>query len=271
MSSTSVSRGRKSGEVRPDQNGGKSGSEPTALEFLLSVCLDCGTPLPAKLLELARLDLMLLTDRPLRYGTCLQLAIFSDLISAVTQNRAMVHWCRPHLRGWQIGAFLTQPLPERLTNFLWHDLRTSLRYDCNWKAWIRWETSGQVESVRIQNYSIGGFRMLTQQTDCPVGSFSLFGSTGTREKAVLNGRVEWHRQSESGWQVGCLIQGQRGRDLPRMFGNLAAVHAESQDIADEEWQKMPVLNRWDIGVQDRFPAPDSPIRDVVDESVILYD
>ena len=84
-------------------------------DISVSVCLETGTPIPAHLVEVARLDLMILTDRPLRYGTTVQLALFSDLVSSVTQTHGIVHWCRPHQHGWQIGIFMTMPLPDRLT------------------------------------------------------------------------------------------------------------------------------------------------------------
>lgn len=198
-------------------------------EISVSACLDCGTPLPARLLDLARSDLLLLTDRPLRFGTPLQLAIFSDLCSAVTQNRAIVHWCRPSAKGWQIGAFLTQTLPDRLTACEWSDLRGTLRYDCNWKAWIHWEGTGQLESVRILNYSISGLRLNSERAVPLRSVFSLFGSAGFRDRAVLQGQVHWCRSSEDVFELGCIIHGQRGRDLPKMFGNLNAVHVDSAE------------------------------------------
>lgn len=172
---------------------------------------------------------MILTDRPLRYGTPVQLALFSDLISAVTQNGGVVHWCRTHQHGWQIGIFLTMPLPNRLTEREWSDLRASLRYDCNWKAWVHWEHDGQLEPVWISNYSVGGLCMTTTRA-LPAGSkFSLFGAAGANGRAVLNGEIQWTRETEDGVATGCLIHGKRGRDLPRMFGKLDAVHVSAAE------------------------------------------
>ncbi len=193
-------------------------------EISVSVCLDCGTPIPARLEELARMDLMLLTDRPLRFGTSIQLAIFSDLVSAVTYNRAVVHWSRPHSCGWQIGAFLTQPLPDRLIEQSWNDLRTALRYDCNWKGWLLLETGGELEPVRILQYSISGLCMRTE-TMIPVNSrFSLFGTSATCGPAVISGQIDWCRTVEESIQAGGIIHGQKGRDLPRLFESMPAVH-----------------------------------------------
>jgi len=202
----------------------RSASRIQQPEISVSVCLDCGIPVPARLVELTRQDLMMLTDRPLRYGTNLQLALFGNLMTTVTQNRALVHWCRPNQHGWQIGAFLTMPLPNRLTEREWSDLRNSLRYECNWRAWVLWDGDGKLEPVRITNYSVGGISLDTKRI-VPHGSkFTLFGSNGAKDRSALNGEVQWTRQNSDGVQLGCHIHGQRGRDLPKMFGNLDSVH-----------------------------------------------
>lgn len=209
----------------------KTGSSPARAsqpEICLSACLEGGIPLPVQLLELARMDLTFLTDRPLRFGTPIQIAIFSDFISAVAQNKAFVHWCRPHARGWQVGAFLTQPLPDRLISHEWNDLRSTLRYDCSWKAWALWGESGALESVQILNYSITGLRLVKDTAVLPEMEFSLFGSAGRRDRAVVKGKVQWCRPGENSFQVGASINGQQGRELPRIFGNLDAVHVDSR-------------------------------------------
>ncbi len=198
-------------------------------EISVSACLDCGAPVPARLVELTRQDVMILTDRPLRYGTNLQLALFGNLMTTATQNRGLVHWCRPSQQGWQIGAFLTMPLPNRLTEREWSDLRNSLRYECNWRAWVLWDGDGKLEPVWITNYSIGGICLDTKRV-VPHGSkFTLFGSNGKKDRSALNGEVNWTRQNADGVQVGCHINGQRGRDLPKMFGNLDFVHCTPDD------------------------------------------
>ena len=212
--------------VSVSNKSGQSSARASQTEIFLSACLEGGIPLPAHLLELARMDLTFLTDRPLRFGTPIQIAIFSDFVSSVAQNKAFVHWCRPHARGWQVGAYLTQPLPDRLTSHEWNDLRSTLRYDCSWKAWALWGDSGVLESVQIQNYSITGLR-LVKETSVPIDAeFSLFSSAGRRDREVIKGRVQWCRPAENCFNVGALIHGQRGRDLPRIFGNLEAVHVD---------------------------------------------
>lgn len=198
-------------------------------DIAVSVCLDCGTPIPARLVELTRADLMITTDRPLRYGTPVQLALFGDLVSTVTQNRGVVHWCRPYQNGWQIGVFLMMPLPNRLTEREWSDLRSSLRYECNWKAWIRWDGDEDMEPTWIANYSVSGVCLKADRTVEQGSKFTLFGSGGAKDRAALNGNVQWTRQNSDGLLIGCLIHGQGGRELPRMFGNLDAVHVATED------------------------------------------
>jgi len=226
-------------------------------EIYISVCLDCGTPIPARLVELARMDMMMMTDRPLRFGTQLQVAMYSDLISAVTQNRAVVHWCHPQQQGWQVGAFLSQPLPDRLTENTWHDLRNNLRYDSNWRAWVLFDGCGTLESVRILNYSINGLRLAATGRRQLSGGFSLFTSSGGRDSALLDGQVQWCREADGMTQMGCLIHGQRGRELPRMFGRLDAIH-----ISDTEDQKGGAgesieTQRCEMSLQERFLTRDA--------------
>lgn len=223
-----------------------------APEIYISVCLDCGTPIPARLIELARMDLMMLTDRPLRFGTQLQIAMYSDLISAVTQNRATVHWCHPQQSGWQVGAFLSQPLPDRLTENTWHDLRNNLRYDANWRAFVLFDGCGSLERVRILNYSINGLRLSVPGRRNLTGGFSLFTSSAGREGALLNGQVQWCREVDGSTQIGCMIHGQRGRDLPKMFGRLDAIHvADSGDQTNASGESIETL-RCEMSLQERF-------------------
>ncbi len=225
---------------------------PGSPEIHLSACLDTGIPLPAKLLDLARMDLIFITDRPLRFGTALQVSIYSDFINAVTQNRAVVHWCRPHPLGWQIGAFLGQPLPDRLTENHWNDLRGTLRYECNWKAWVLWDEGGELEAVKILDYSIGGLRIALSKQVAVNRSLSLFGSSGSRDRAVLNGQVQWCRNVEQTYQAGVMVFGQRGRELPKMFGNLDAVHVDGTRTDHQSAVESPETLRFEQALEERF-------------------
>lgn len=245
----------------PINSTGSSCRRSGSPEIFLSACLDTGIPLPVKLLDLARMDLIFITDRPLRFGTALQVAIYSDFISAVTQNRAVVHWCRPHPLGWQIGAFLGQPLPDRLTENHWNDLRGTLRYECNWKVWVLWDEGGELETVKILDYSISGLRMAVSRQVAVNQSLSLFGSSGARDRAVLNGKVQWCRNVEKTYQAGVMVFGQRGRELPKMFGNLDAVHVDGTRRDHLPAVESPETLRFEQVLEERFlPDIKSPLK-----------
>lgn len=193
-------------------------------EARVSMSLENGAPLPAILVDVARNDVLILTDRPLRFGTALQMVIYCDLITAISYTRGTVHSCRATNRGWEIGVFLSQTLPMRLTSRAFDDLRGHLRYECDWKAWILWDDNGMLDPIRIVNYSIGGMRIRMNHV-MPAGSeFTLFPSAGNRTEGAVPGKLQWCRQAGEDYFGGCLLHGHRGRELPRMFANLSAVH-----------------------------------------------
>lgn len=193
----------------------------------ISVCLECGTPVPTELVEVTRVDLMFLTDRPLRFGTPLQLVMFGELVTTSEYSTAHVHYCRPTHRGWQIGVFLNKTVPDRLTQNSWDEMRTELRYDCDWKAWILWQSNGELDPVRLQCYSISGMRMQLNRRVETGSQFTVFGSASQRSQSVLGGRVEWCREVEGTFVAGCYFASRRGRELPRLFGNLTDIHAKN--------------------------------------------
>ncbi len=201
------------------------------LDIRLSVCLETGVPVPAASVDVARLDLQFLTDRPFRFGTVLRLALFTEPVTAVCYSRAVVHFCRATPTGWRIGAFLSQPLPGRLTDRISDDLRTQLRYECDWKAWLMWEQSGQLSPVHISSYSINGMRLSLDTQADPGSHFSLFSSAGAGDRTLIRGKVEWCRLIDGRYAAGCTVPGQRGRDLPRMFGNLQALHIDHAETS----------------------------------------
>jgi hypothetical protein len=198
-------------------------------DFRMSACLSDGTPIVTASVQVARLDLQFETDRLLRYGTTLKLALFTEPIRSVCYGQAVVHYCRAGRMGWRIGAFLSQPLPAHLTDRGSEDLRSQLRYDCDWKAWVLWERSGQLSPVHVSSYSINGMRLMLQDAAQPGDQFSLFSSAGTSDRTVIHGKVEWCRAADDKYSAGCSVAGQRGRDLPRMFGNLVALHIDHQE------------------------------------------
>ena len=196
-----------------------------AVRFKGNVCLEDGIPLAAELLDVARLDILLLADRPIRYGTTLQLAIFSDLVSSVAYTKATVHYCRVTHEGWQIGAFFELPIPDHMIERNWHDLRIQLQYECDWKGWALWDETGRLECVQIVGYSLDGLRLVIDEPVSTGTNVTLYGSGGNRGTSVLKARVEWCRTFDCQTIIGCFIAGGGGRDLPKLFGNLSDVHA----------------------------------------------
>lgn len=203
-----------------------------------SACLECGTPLAAELVDVARMDLLMLADRPLRYGTALRVALFSDLVSSVAYATVSVHFCRATHEGWQIGGFLSQPLPDILVERFWDNLRGQLRYECDWKGWVLWDKDGLLDAAQLVGYSLSGLRMIVQKPVADGSEFSLFRSSSQSDGGFVRARTEWSRQiGPNEFIVGCFIPSQRGRELPRMFGNLADVHFENFDPSHPSTQR----------------------------------
>lgn len=86
----------------------------------------------------------------------------------------------------------------------------------------------------------------------PGQPFSLFGAAGSRQPAVLNGQIQWCRKVDDRFQIGGLIHGQRGRDLPRLFGNLKDVHADGIQIEDSNFCDSLDTQRREQELSERF-------------------
>jgi hypothetical protein len=186
-------------------------------------------PLPLEVQQVSRTDVKLLTDRPLRFGTRIRLGLYINLLSAASSNIAVVHWCRPGVSGWQIGTFLTSPLPETLLANAWWELRNQIRYESNWRAWIRWKDNPTAEPVQVTNYSISGLRM--QYTGQAVNSrrFWMYPNSSDDTPALLEGRVQWCQQGHEGHALGCYVFNEQGRALPRTFNQSSVLHVEVPD------------------------------------------
>ena len=120
----------------------------------ICACLESGVPLPLTVSEIARGDVRLTTDRPLKFGTPVTMAIFLDLLSGSVPNRGVVHWCRPSVSGWELGIFLNSPIPESMMSRSWWELRESIRYACNWPASLNFSDASERLPIRILNYSL---------------------------------------------------------------------------------------------------------------------
>ena len=188
--------------------------------------LDSGVPLPVRVLQVARTDIKILTDRPLRFGTRLRLAMYVNMQSVSASNNAVVHWCRPGSEGWQIGAFFTSTLPEHLLTDAWWELRNQIRYEANWRAWIRWSGTQSAEPVQLLDYSISGVRMNYAGHVQSGRTFWLYSSSVNDTRPLLEGRVQWVGESADGCSLGCYLFNEKGRELPRAFNQSSILHIE---------------------------------------------
>ncbi|MCA9063184.1 MAG: PilZ domain-containing protein [Planctomycetaceae bacterium] len=198
-------------------------------DVYLSACLEGNQPLPAQLVEFSHRDIHFLTDRPLRYGTRIHLTVYLDLVSSVARNLAVVHWCHAGRQGWEIGAFLTHPLSERILNQSVDNLRSQLRYQCNYRGWLRCETAGRLYCVQIIDYSMSGMKVVCNDPIPEGTDFFLHVHSGGDGNPPLSGRVCWCRENSEGrYTVGCDIGQLRGFEVPRRFASPVLLHADTE-------------------------------------------
>jgi hypothetical protein len=221
------------GSTPPSRQPRNTSDNDRVQDIRVSVCLEDGTPVAAELVELARMDLMLRVDRPLRFSTPIRLVLFRDFSRGVAHCRAVVHWCRTERGCWKLGAFLTTPIADCITDRCGAELRAHLRYPAGWKSWIRIDDTGQLERALIVDYSVAGVCTSLPCAVEPGKQLSLFGSGSTVNSPEIPARVQWCRPHQSGFMMGCFIASQRGKDLPRIFENHDAIHASetSSDVA----------------------------------------
>lgn len=191
-------------------------------------CLESGTPLPLCVTEIARGDVRLTTDRPLRYGTPISLVMYQDLISGTVPNRGIVHWCRPSTIGWELGVYLNAPIPENMMSNSWWELRDSLRFSCNWGAWLQIPDVEARKPMQILDYSLCGMRLHCETRLAMGVEVSVCTSSSQHAPPVLVGTIEHHDASTSNY--GCFLPHETGRFLPGLFNQNTALHVETPCI-----------------------------------------
>jgi hypothetical protein len=70
--------------------------------------------------------------------------------------------------------------------------------------------------------------------------------------------VQWCRYVETAYQAGAMVFGQRGRELPKMFGNLDAVHADGSGTHQMQSLESPETLRFEQSLEERFLPLSSP-------------
>jgi PilZ domain len=254
------------GSIPPSDQKTTEASAICVHEIRVSVCLEDGTPVAAELVELARMDLMLRVDRPLRFSTPIRLVLFRDFAGGVAHCRAVVHWCRTEQGCWKLGAFLTTRIADCITERCGADLRAHLRYPAGWNSWVRFDANGQLERAMIYDYSIGGVSVLLPCRAEPGEQLSLFGSGSPHSSQEVHARVQWCHPHEKQFLVGCFLPSQSGKDLPRIFENLGAIHAEAHNSEAVHAANDPGHVSWiEQALLENFRAVESPAPVAQDE------
>ena len=188
-------------------------------------CLESGVPLPLHISEISRGDVRVTTDRPLKFGTQIALIMYLDFVSGTVPGRGVVHWCRPSIAGWELGLYLNSPIPENMLSQSWWELRDSLRFPCNWSAWLEIPEIATRQPMRIHNYSLGGIK-ITSSANLKMGQeFGICTSMSQYSAPVMLGRVE--RIDPAPNQYGCYLAHEAGRFLPGVFHQSSALHIET--------------------------------------------
>ena len=189
-----------------------------------AICLPSGNPLPVSIIDVARGDLRILTDRPLRFGTRTNIVFFCRDLTNTTPNTGIVHWCRPADGGWELGLFLNSPIPESMVSNSWWELRDSIRYPCQWQGWMLEADGTARRPITITDYSLGGMRFECRWR-LPLGTrIQISQSPHPSVPAFVPGRVE-RLISDGGY--GCFLPREGGRFLPGMFNASQSLHMES--------------------------------------------
>jgi len=205
----------------PQPSGGRNGRPESPWyrdHWVVSVCTDKGFPIPARMCETGATEVRVQTDRPIAFGTTLRLAICTNFHSVVAVTEAVVHHCQPADSGWWLGLFLKARLPEGLLSDPSADNRSEIRYDVNWRAWLRNPETGDLTSAMIVNYSLSGIRLQVPHSMDTNQWVDLLKSPSTDAKPVTALRVQWCRQeADRDFSVVARIPDRNGRLIPVAF------------------------------------------------------
>lgn len=182
-------------------------------------------PLPVAVQDIARSDVRMLTDRPLRFGTRVNLVLYLHMMSSTVPNVGVVHWCRPGTHGWELGLYLNAPIPESLISKSWWELRQSIRYDCHWNAWLVDAKKNTRRLIAIRNYSLSGMKFECSEKLKAGTYIDVSHSSTPSVPAYIRGRVE--RVGHNANDYGCYLPHESGRFLPSMFNHGSTLHMET--------------------------------------------
>ena len=215
-------------------------------QWVVSACTEQGLPIPARVCEAGATDLRIQTNRPVVFGSTLRLAVCTSFHSVVAVTEGVVHHCQPADSGWWVGLFLKTRLPEDLLAAPSAENRSEIRYDVNWRAWIRPSGSTDLTSAVIQNYSMSGIRLRIPHGLETNSSVDLLRSPTPDSKPVASLRVQWCRQEgERDYCIVARIPDRPGRAVPaafHSFGGLdfgqsaAGTHRQNGNVRADQLQ-----------------------------------
>lgn len=179
-----------------------------------SGCLDDGESLPISLLEVAPVDLRILTDRPLSHGTAINLMLRRGNTNHASLNVGTVHWSQARSNGWQLGLHLQFQVSESLVNQSWLQLRNSIRFDCHWAGWAQ-NSDGQSNRILIRDYSLSGLKFESLSRFDEGAELRISQSESPEPHEFVTARVA--RADDSACVYGCALLFDSGRQLSQMF------------------------------------------------------
>jgi len=229
-------------------------------DWVVSACTEAGLPVPVRVCEAGATEFRLQTNRPIEFGTLLRLSVCTSFHSRVAVTEAVVHHCQPADSGWWVGVFLRQCLPEFLLTDSSAEHRSEIRYEANWRIWLRPVDSTELIAAVIENYSLSGISLLLPEAVDTDQTLELLATPAPEETPVLRVRIQWCRRiGDRSYRLCGRIPDHSGRSIPVAFHSRSGHPIASCPAA--EYLSQPDLrpNRLQFAIPDaEFSAGNVP-------------
>jgi hypothetical protein len=158
---------------------------------------------------------------------------------------AQVCWARPASDDdWHLGCALNPRLPERLITDLamngYVQRRRDPRLPIDLSADMRCEGSIEPLSVRLLDYSTGGFRVEASGS-AAIGQRVLLRFDDSDESRLVVARTMWHLQTATGHEIGCTFVNRDGHRIFRDIIRSREKPSVVKPIADAVRSHWPLL------------------------------
>jgi hypothetical protein len=165
-----------------------------------------------RLIDLSENGAKLELPKPVAVDDSLRIKLAIDDLGVELYVMADVCWSEPVAEDtWQLGCKLQPAIPKKLFDCLADrgslDRRSVPRLDETVELNGFWELEMQSVPVFLQNYSRGGFRVLTQHPGKPGQRLHL--SLGKNGKHIVVANVRWRMNLDAGYLVGCRLLNKR--------------------------------------------------------------